>query len=228
VVEPRLRHFDVIVGLFVAVLLITQTTAQKIVAFGPLNLSAGVLLFPISYIFGDILTEVYGYARSRRVIWIGFTCAVLMAAAYWVAVALPPAKGWTNQEAFARVLGFVPRIVAASVLAYWAGEFANSYILAKLKIATGGRYLWTRTIGSTLVGEAIDTIVVMIVGFAGALPSRLLISVGWSIYLVKVAYEILATPLTYVVVNFLKRAEGLDVFDRATNFNPFRFTRSER
>jgi queuosine precursor transporter len=216
------RYYDVIAALFVAVLLITQTIAQKIANFGALNVSAGVILFPISYIFGDILTEVYGYARSRRVIWLGFGSSVLMAVVYWLAVWLPPAEGWPNQEAFATVLGFVPRIVAASLVAYWAGEFTNSYILAKMKVFTQGRHLWARTIGSTVIGQAVDTVVVMLVAFAGVLPGRLLLSVGVSIYLVKVSYEVLVTPLTYVIVYHLKRVEGIDVFDEHTDFNPFK------
>lgn len=216
------RYYDIVAGLFVAVLLITQTIAQKIAAFGPLSISAGVILFPISYIFGDILTEVYGYARARRVIWIGFGSSALMAVVYWIAVWLPPADGWADQEAFAKILGFVPRMVLASLLAYWAGEFTNSYILARMKIFTKGRHLWTRTIGSTLIGQAVDTVVVMIVAFAGVLSPRLLVSVGVSIYIVKVAYEVVATPLTYLVVYRLKRIEGIDTYDIHTDFNPFR------
>jgi uncharacterized integral membrane protein (TIGR00697 family) len=215
------KYYDLIVGLFVAVLLITQTIAQKIVSFGPLNLSAGVILFPVGYIFGDVLTEVYGYARSRRVIWIGFAASALMAAIYWLSVWLPAAPGWPNQESFQQTLGFVPRIVVASLIAYWAGEFSNSYILAKLKVRMNGKKLWVRTIGSTIVGEAIDTIIVVSVAFGGVLPGSLLVSIGWSIYLVKVLYEIAATPLTYLVVARLKQAEGIDHYDVKTKFNPF-------
>lgn len=218
---PNLKYYDLITGLFVAILLITQTTTQKIVTFGPLDLSAGIILFPISYIFGDILTEVYGYGRARRVIWIGFLSSALMAGVYWVSVWLPPSESWNNQEAFESVLGFVPRIVLASLIAYWVGEFVNSYILARIKVAMQGRYLWVRTIGSTLVGQGIDTVVVMVIAFAGVLSPSLLLSVGISIYIVKVAYEIIATPVTYMVVNFLKREEGVDVYDVDTKFNPF-------
>lgn len=218
------RYYDIVAGVFVAVLLITQTIAQKIVDFGFMTTSAGVILFPISYIFGDILTEVYGYARARRVIWIGFGCAALMAGTYALAVWLPPASDWKNQEAFATVLGFVPRMVLASLLAFWAGEFTNSFILAKMKVFTQGRHLWARTIGSTVIGQAVDTIVVMVVAFGGVLPLSVLLSVGTSIYLIKVSYEILATPLTYLVVNHLKKVEGIDVFDRDTRFNPFRLS----
>lgn len=219
------RYYDVITGLFVAVLIITQTVAQKIVSFGPLDLSTGVILFPISYIFGDILTEVYGYVRSRRVIWIGFASSALMALVYWLSVWLPPAEGWVNQEAFSSVLSFVPRLVLASLIAYWVGEFANSYILSNLKKRTNGKHLWLRTISSTVIGQGVDTFVVMLVAFYGVLPSDLLISVGLSIYIVKVAYEIVATPITYGVVNFLKKAEGVDVYDHNISYNPFKFTR---
>jgi uncharacterized integral membrane protein (TIGR00697 family) len=217
----RLRYLDVIAGLFVAVLLISNLLGQKIWRLGPLDLSAGLLLFPVSYIFGDILTEVYGYARSRRIIWIGFFSNALMAAAGWVAVRLPPSPDWPNQQAFATVMGFVPRVVVASLVAFWAGEFSNSYVLAKMKIWTSGRYLWTRTIGSTIVGEAIDTALVIAITFFGVLPPPSIVRVAFSMYLIKCAYEAVATPLTYLVVNWLKREEGVDVYDRGTDFNPF-------
>lgn len=218
----QFKYYDVITAIFVAVLLISQTTAQKIVTFGPFNFSAGIILFPISYIFGDVLTEVYGYVRSRRVIWLGFLCSGLMSLTYWIVGVLPAAPGWENQDAYQKILGVVPRIAMGSLAAYWAGEFANSYVLAKMKIFTHGRYLWTRTIGSTIVGEAIDTVVVMFIAFYGVLPMSLLISVTINIYWAKVLYEVIATPLTYVVVGFLKRVERIDVYDSTTNFNPFR------
>jgi len=223
---PALKYYDLITAIFVAVLLISQTTAQKIVAFGPLNFSAGILLFPISYIFGDVLTEVYGYKQARRVIWLGFVCSGLMSLTYWLVGVLPAAPGWENQDAYQKILGVVPRIAMGSLVAYWVGEFANSYVLAKMKIFTEGKYLWTRTIGSTIVGEAIDTVLVMFIAFYGVLPVSLLISVAVNIYWAKVLYEIIATPLTYVVVNFLKRAEGVDVYDSTTDFNPFRMEES--
>jgi uncharacterized integral membrane protein (TIGR00697 family) len=215
------KYYDWIVGIFVAVLIVTQIIAQKIVSFGPLALSAGVILFPISYIFGDVLTEVYGYERTRRVIWIGFAAAILMALVFWLAVALPSAVGWENQVAFSQVLGFVPRIVVASLIAYWAGSFANSFIMAKLKVLMKGHQLWVRTIGSTIVGEAIDTVLVMLIAFTGVLPWPLLVRVGVSIYVVKVAYEVIATPLTYAVVGKLKKEEGIDLYDKRTDFTPF-------
>jgi len=216
------RYYDAITAIFVAILLISQTTAQKIVSLGPFNFSAGIILFPISYIFGDVLTEVYGYARSRRVIWLGFLCSALMSVIYWIVGLLPPASGWENQDAYQRILGIVPRIALGSLVAYWAGEFMNSYVLAKMKIFTQGKYLWTRTIGSTIVGEAVDTVIVMFIAFYGVLPTQLLVSVMINIYWAKVLYEIVATPMTYIVVNFLKRAERADAYDDKTNFNPFR------
>ncbi len=224
--EPRLRYLDAIAGLFVAVLLISNVLGQKIWRLGPLDLSAGLLLFPVSYIFGDVLTEVYGYARSRRIIWIGFFSNALMAALGWVAVRLPASPDWPNQQAFATVVGFVPRVVIASLVAFWAGEFANSYVLAKMKIWTKGRYLWTRTMGSTIVGEALDTALVVVITFFGVMPPLSIVRVSLSMYLIKVAYEAVATPATYAVVNWLKREEGVDMYDRDTDFNPF--TMSER
>lgn len=215
------QHLDVITGLFVAILLISNILGQKIWRLGALDMSAGLILFPVSYIFGDILTEVYGYASSRRVIWLGFFCNALMAALGWIAVRLPASPDWPHQEAFATVIGFVPRLVIASLVAFWAGEFSNSYVLAKMKILTSGRFLWTRTIGSTMVGEAVDTFLVVAITFFGVLPPWSMMRVVISMYFIKVAYEVVATPVTYAAVNWLKRKEGVDVFDRETNFNPF-------
>jgi uncharacterized integral membrane protein (TIGR00697 family) len=211
-----------VASLFVAVLLISNIAAQKLFAFGPFTFSGGILLFPISYVFGDVLTEVYGYARSRQVIWAGLACNLLMAGFLWLVVKLPPAQGWPLQEQFATVLSLVPRIALASTIGYWTGEFANSFVLAKLKLVTSGRFLWIRTISSTIVGEGVDTVLFVIIAFAGVFPQDLLMRALWSGYLFKVAYEIIATPITYAVVGFLKRAEGMDVYDRQTNFTPFR------
>jgi uncharacterized integral membrane protein (TIGR00697 family) len=208
--------------LFVAVLMISNIAAQKLFALGPFTFSGGILLFPISYIFGDVLTEVYGYARSRQVIWAGLVCNLLMAAFLWIVVQLPPAQGWPLQEQFATVLYLVPRVVVASTIGYWAGEFANSFVLAKLKVLTSGRFLWVRTISSTAIGQGVDTVIFVLIAFAGIFPQDLLVRAIWSGYLFKVLYEAVATPITYVVVRFLKRAEGIDVYDRETNFTPFR------
>ena len=168
-----------------------------------------------------MFTEVYGYAGSRRVIWIGFFASGLMALMGMLTVALPPAPEWNNQEAFATVFGIVPRLVIASLIAFWCGEFANSFTLAKMKIFTKGRYLWTRTVGSTLVGQAVDTIVFMIVAFGGQRNAGLIVRLIISAYLFKVVYEVVATPLTYLIVGFLKRSEGVDKYDYGTRFTPF-------
>jgi hypothetical protein len=221
---PQNTLFPAVGILFVATLLISNIAAQKLFACGPFTFSGGILLFPVAYIFGDVLTEVYGYARARQVIWAGLFCNALMALFLWIVVQLPPADGWPLQEQFATVLGLVPRIVVASIIGYWAGEISNSFVLAKLKVWMGGRALWVRTVSSTLVGQACDTTLFVLIAFAGIFPSGLLFTAIWSGYLFKVLYEALATPFTYVVVGYLKRREGIDVYDRTTDFNPFRLS----
>jgi uncharacterized integral membrane protein (TIGR00697 family) len=216
------RFYDILVHIFVVVLLISDLVAQKICAIGPFKVSGALLLFPITYIFGDIFTEVYGYAGSRRAIWIGFFSLGLLALMSVITVWAPPAPGWPHQGAFATVFYVVPRIFAASITAFWAGEFVNSYVMAKMKLWTEGRYLWTRTVGSTVAGQAVDTAIVITLTFAGNQSLKDIANIILSSYLFKVGYEVVATPLTYLVVNFLKRAEGIDVFDRDTNFNPFK------
>lgn len=215
------RYYDLLVHIFVVLLLISNLVAQKITAIGPFRGSGAQVLFPITYIFGDVFTEVYGYAASRRAIWIGFSASALLTLMGMFTVWLPPAPGWHGQEAFQTVFNFVPRMVAASLLAFWCGEFANSFVMAKMKLMTNGKYLWMRTVGSTVVGQAVDTVVVMTLAFGGTLSMSLIAKLIVSGYLFKVAYEALATPMTYAVVNFLKRGEGVDTFDRGTNFNPF-------
>jgi queuosine precursor transporter len=211
----------VVTALFVTSLLTANVIAVKLVALGGLVVPAGVVIFPLSYIFGDVLTEVYGYRQARRVIWLGFLCNLLMVAAIWVGGLLPAASFWDGQPAYERILGFTPRLLAASFAAYLVGEFANSYVLARLKIATRGRWLWTRTIGSTLVGQGLDSAVFITLAFAGIMPGAdALLSAVLTQWLLKSAYEIVVTPLTYVVVGFLKRAEGLDTYDHDTQFNP--------
>ncbi|MGC2617544.1 MAG: queuosine precursor transporter, partial [Acidobacteriaceae bacterium] len=211
------------------VLLVSNLVGQKICQIGSLKVSGAQLLFPIAYICGDVFTEVYGYAASRRAIWIGFFAMALLAVMGAVAVALPPAPGWPNQQAFATVFGLVPRFAIASLIAYWAGEFTNSFTLAKMKILTRGRWLWTRTIGSTITGQAVDTAVdtavVIVIAFAGYTSARTIGIMILSSYLTKVVYETLATPLTYLVVAQLKRAESVDAYDTSTNFNPFAASR---
>ena len=219
------RHsawFVVVVAVFITCLITANIIAVKLVSFGPLVLPAGTIIFPISYIFGDVLTEVYGYRQARRVIWLGFGCNLLTVAAIWVAGLLPSASFWTGQAAYEQILGFTPRLLLASFAAYLVGEFANSFVLAKMKILTQGRWLWTRTISSTLVGEGLDSLVFVTIAFTGTIPTAALPSVIVTQWLVKCAYEIVATPLTYVVVNFLKRKEGLDIYDYDTRFNPLR------
>ena len=216
------RYFDLILGAFVAVLLISNIASTKILLFGPFTFDGGTLLFPVSYIFGDILTEVYGYGRARRVIWTGFFAATLMAVVLFVVGRLPAAADWPYQESFDAILGQTPRIVAGSLLAFWLGEFSNSVTLSRMKIRTGGRFLFLRTIGSTIIGQGVDTVVFILVAFAGVLPAGLLWKVFISNYLFKVAFEMLATPLTYLVVNWLKEREERDTFDIGISYNPFR------
>ncbi len=221
-VRPETRFFAVITGLFVAVLLISNAASTKIVDLGIFVFDGGTLLFPLSYIFGDILTEVYGYRKARQVIWTGFFSAALMSAVFAVVGFLPAAKGWENQAAYDAILGMVPRIVIASLIAYFAGEFSNSFVLAKMKIITKGKMLWARTIGSTVVGEGVDTMLFATIAFYGTLPAEIFIALVASNYVFKVGVEVIFTPLTYKIVNFLKKAEGVDVFDFKTNFNPFK------
>src|SRR6267143_5044637 len=205
---PRYKYLDALTTAFVVILLVSNLIAQKVCLIGPFAVSGAVLLFPITYIFGDVFTEVYGYAASRRAIWLGFGASALMAVMGMVVVALPPHPDWHNQEAFAVVFGFVPRVIVASLIAYWAGEFANSFVMSKMKLLTSGRYLWTRTVGSTVVGQAVDTVIVVVLLFAGRESARTIGEIILSGYFAKVVYEVLATPVTYAIVNFLKRSEG--------------------
>jgi queuosine precursor transporter len=221
VTTHRFRYLDLLTIGFVVVLLVSNLVGPKICQLGPLRPSAAEFLFPLTYICGDVFTEVYGYGSSRRAIWLGFFAMALLSAMGQFAVALPPAPEWKGQEAFASVFGVVPRFAFASLVAYWAGEFTNSYTLAKLKLFTGGKWLWTRTIGSTITGQAVDTAVIIVVAFAGTQAPLMLLRMIFSAYLIKVAVEVVATPVTYLVVARLKRAEGVDAFDRGTNFNPF-------
>ncbi len=225
---PRHRYLDALQVAFVVVLLVSNLLAQKICRIGPFAVSGAILLFPITYIFGDVFTEVYGYAASRRAIWLGFFATALLYAAGVATIALPADPGWHNQAAFATVFGFVPRILAASLIAFWAGEFANSYVMARLKVATDGRWLWTRTVGSTVVGQAVDTMLVITLTFGGTVAWGTIGSMIVTGYLLKVGYEVLATPMTYAVIYALKHAEGGEVMDTHTSFNPFRiFTKNE-
>ncbi len=224
------HYYDLLVHIFVVILLISNLIGQKICAI-PLftfhgkeivaNVSGAQLLFPITYIFGDIFTEVYGYGASRRAIWLGFFASLILMLMGLFVVWVPASPGWPNQKAFEAVFYIVPRMIAASLIAFWMGEFTNSYVLAKMKIWTDGKWLWTRTIGSTVAGQFVDTATVILVFFVGWTPWPTIINLIISGYFAKVIYEALATPITYWVVNTLKRAEGIDVYDRDTDFNPF-------
>lgn len=224
------RHYDFVMAAFVAILLLSNVIGAGKVAqitipgIGPWPFGAGILFFPISYVIGDVLTEVYGYARARRVIWAGTVAVVFMAFMSWVVVALPPAPTWGNQAAYATIFGQVPRIVLASVCAFWAGEFVNSYVMARMKLWSDGRHLWARTIGSTVLGEGVDSLIFYPLAFLGAegFTPALVVTVMLTQWALKVAWEVVLTPVTYIVVGALKRAEGVDVFDRDTDFTPFR------
>jgi uncharacterized integral membrane protein (TIGR00697 family) len=225
------RWLPAITAVFVTSLVVSNIIAVKLISVGPLFLPAAILIFPISYIFGDILTEVYGYAKARRVIWIGFGCNLLAVSVFYLSIELPPAPFWqagsletaASQQAYQAIFGSTPRILVASFLAYLAGEFLNSFVLAKMKISTGGRHLWMRTIGSTVVGQLADSGVFILLAFYGMVPPDALFAMAGSQWLVKSAYETLVTPLTYLAVKFLKRAEREDFYDRQTNFNPLRW-----
>ncbi len=216
-------YLVVVTAIFVTCLIVSNIIAVKLVSIFGLVLPAAVIIFPLSYIFGDVLTEVYGYATSRRVIWLGFVCNLLAVVAIWLGGLLPAASFWHGQSAYDAILGYTPRLLLASFAAYLVGEFANSLVLAKMKVATNGRWLWTRTIGSTIVGEGLDSLVFITIAFVGVIPPDSLIITIVTQWLFKVTYEILATPFTYAVVTLLKRVEGIDPFDRNTNFNPIAF-----
>ena len=226
----QFRYFDFVMAAFVTILLLSNVIGAgkraviDLPLIGPWPFGAGILFFPISYVIGDVLTEVYGYARARRCIWAGFIAMLFMVFMSWVVVKLPPDAGWTGQAAYESVFGQVPRIVLASIVAFWAGEFANSFVLAKMKIWTQGRHLWTRTIGSTIVGEGIDSLLFYPLAFLGApdWSTDAMLKVMASQFVLKVSWEVLLTPLTYAVVGFLKRREGVDLFDTDTDFTPFK------
>jgi hypothetical protein len=215
--------FLLVVSLFVTCLISSNIIAVKLVNIFGFVLPAAIILFPISYILGDVLTEVYGYHQARRVIWLGFFCNLVAVIAIWIGQILPAASFWNGQTAYERILGYTPRILLASFLAYLIGEFANSFVLAKMKIATQGRWLWARTIGSTLVGQGLDSLVFMTLAFVGTIPLTSLTGAIVAQWLSKSAYEAIVTPLTYGAVNFLKKKEGLDTFDYDTRFSPLLF-----
>jgi|SRR5581483_1160521 len=222
------KYYDLILGAYVCILLCAnligpaKLSTVHLPLIGPVTFLAGVLFFPISYLFGDILTEVYGYARDRRVVWSGFAALVFAAIMATVVVRLPPADNWKdNQAAVEAIFGNTPRIVLGSITAFWCGSFVNSFVMAKMKLWTQGRWLWTRVIGSTLCGELVDSGLFYTIAFGGLWPTDRLISVTLTQYVLKSGWEVIATPLTYQVVGFLKRAEQEDYYDRDTNFTPF-------
>jgi queuosine precursor transporter len=225
-----MRYFDFVMAAFVTILLLSNVLGAGKVAIvnlpgiGDWPFGAGILFFPLGYLLGDILTEVYGYARARRCVWAGFVAMLFMAFMSWVVVALPAAPDWKGQAAYEQVFGQVPRIVFASITAFWAGEFVNSYVLARMKIWTQGRMLWTRTVGSTIAGQGVDSLIFYPLAFIGASgwTTPLVLKVLVTQWVLKVSWEVLLTPVTYAVVGFLKRREGIDVFDEGTNFTPFR------
>ncbi len=216
------HRFVIIAAIFVTCLITANVIAVKVISLGPFILPAAIIIFPMSYIFGDILTEVYGYRQARRVIWLGFFCNLIFVVFAWVGQVLPPAPFWEWQKAYESILGYTPRLLAASFGGYLVGEFANSFVLAKMKILTRGRWLWTRTIGSTIVGQGLDTLVFITLAFVGT-PSFVFIMILYH-WLAKTAIEAVATPFTYAVVNSLKKKEAIDTYDDKTNFNPFRVT----
>ena len=216
------KYYDLVMALFVTILLCSIVIgAAKVCTVWGFTFGAGVLFFPISYIFNDVLTEVYGYARARKVVWAGFGAIIFASFMSWVVVTLPPAAGWNDQPAYETVFGQTPRIVFASLTAFFVGEFANSYVLAKMKILTSGRHLWSRTIGSTIVGEGVDSLVFYPLAFLGVWENKLVFTVMVSNYIIKVLWEAIVTPVTYQVVGFLKRAEQEDYYDFDTDFTPF-------
>jgi queuosine precursor transporter len=216
--------FVVVVAVFVTCLITANITAVKLIEVFGLILPAAVFVFPLSYIVGDVLTEVYGYSRARKVIWLGFLCNFIVVLFVWIGQVLPPAVFWDGQEAYERILGYTPRLLGASFAAYLVGEFANAFVLAKMKIATRGRWLWVRTIGSTLVGQGLDSAIFITLAFAGTIPLQGLAVVAVTQWLTKTAYEAVLTPATYVAVGFLKKKEGVDVYDRDIRFNPLSFS----
>ena len=227
----RFKYYDFAMAAFVAILICSNLIgAAKLVQFfepvsvGPLELGifgAGILFFPLSYVLGDVLTEVYGYARARRVVWAGFAAVLFMAFMSWVVVAMPPAPGWGGQAAYEQVFGLTPRIVFASIIAFWAGELANAYVMARMKVWSKGKHLYQRTIGSTVVGQGVDSLLFYPIAFLGIWTTSQVITVLITNYLLKVLWEAFLTPVTYRVVAALKKAEGVDVYDAETDFTPF-------
>jgi len=221
--EKGYKYFNLISVFFVSILLISNIASTKIIDVIWFTFDGGTLLFPLSYIFNDILTEVYGYKKSRQAIWLGFFSALMMSFIFIIIGALPSASGWENQDAYMKILGFTPRIVFASLIAYFCGEFLNSFILAKAKILTNGKWLWVRIVGSTIFGELIDSLIFIFIAFWGVLSVPLIFTLITCNFIFKVLFEVLFLPVTYKIIDFLKKEERIDFYDRKTNFNPFKF-----
>jgi len=220
-VISQFKYFNIALGLFVAVLITSNIVSTKVISLAGLTFVGGAVLFPLAYILGDVFTEVYGYAKARSVIWVGLVSLVFLSLALLLVGALPAAPFWPNQAAYQTILGFVPRLVLASICGYVVGEFINSYVLAKMKVYFGGKKLWARTIGSSILGQGADTVVFCTVAFAGVLSGADLTRLAVTTYVIKLSIEVLFTPVTYAVVGFLKRAENIDPLDTKTDFNPF-------
>lgn len=218
----KFRYYDLVMAAFVTVLLLSNIIgAAKLSQVGGWTFGAGILFFPLGYVLGDVLTEVYGYARARRVIWTGFAAMLFLAFMSWAVVSMPPAPGWDGQEAYEKLFGQVPRIVIASIAAFWAGEFVNSFVMARMKVWTRGKALWTRTIGSTIIGQGVDSLLFYPIAFWGVWSNEQVLTVMVTNWGMKVAWEVVLTPVTYAVVGWLKRREGVDIYDDATDFTPF-------
>jgi len=215
------KLLPIITGIFVGVLILSNILASKMIQLGPFVFDGGTLLFPLSYIFGDVLTEVYGYKASRKVIWTGFFMIILMSINIWIIGILPAEETWIYQNDYNNILMLVPRIVLASLIGYFSGEFSNSFILSKIKIFTKGKYLWIRTIGSTLIGELLDSIIFVFIAFLGIYSINILLIMIFSNYLFKTTIEIIFTPITYKIIKFVKIKEGIDIYDYNINYNPF-------
>jgi len=225
-VPPGYRVFTALAMIFCATLLVSNTIAVKIIHIYGFDLPAGIICFPVAYIFGDVLVEVYGYARTRRVIWYGFGCLALMSVFYYLAVLLPPAVFWKQQESFANLFGLAPRIALSSFVAYLVGSFLNAIVMSKMKLMTSGKFLWTRTIGSTIIGEGADSLVFNLCAFSFVFEMRQVIYIAFSGFVLKTLYEIVATPLTYIACAWLKRVETKDTFDHGVSYNPFKMRES--
>lgn len=224
----QLRYYDLAMAAFAVILICSNLIGAAkpaqldVPVWGTVTFGAGILFFPLSYVLGDVLTEVYGFARARRVVWVGFAASIFAATMSFVVVELPPDPTWKGQAALTEVFGQVPRIFIASIIAFWAGEMANAFVLARMKLLTQGKMLWTRTIGSTVVGQGVDSLIFYPLAFGGIWETSLVIQVLVTNYVLKVLWEALLTPVTYRVVAWFKAAEGLDVFDTGTDFTPFK------